>query len=285
MDQVTWYRNQSIATEQKYGKKIPSLMWGHIALHEHRNMWFASLDSSTEADHARALAKHSIIGERNEDECPGPFNSGLFNAFLERGDVLGYFVGHDHVNTYVRRRSRRPAQSWVLQLVMLPRLSSLSLIVFFFFFFFFSSFFFFPPPPPPFFLFFFLLPASAPSTGSGGGRSLARGRYTSKAACPAATSSTATGTSARTRGAAACAKGSNARPRSPAGRPRLCRTPRTPAHVGVDVVVAHEVPEHVPALQEGVEQAGVEGPGALVLVPLTHDAVLGQCPRMICVRP
>ena len=46
MDQVTWYRNQSIATEQKYGKKIPSLMWGHIALHEHRNMWFASLDSA-----------------------------------------------------------------------------------------------------------------------------------------------------------------------------------------------------------------------------------------------
>lgn len=101
MDQVTWYRNQSIATEQKYGKKIPSLMWGHIALHEHRNMWFASIESRTEADHARAVAKHSIVGERNEDECPGPFNSGLFNAFLERGDVRGYFVGHDHVNTYV----------------------------------------------------------------------------------------------------------------------------------------------------------------------------------------
>lgn len=101
MDQVTWYRNLSMATEQKYGRKIPSLMWGHIALHEHRNMWFASLDSRTDADHQRAVAKHRIVGERNEDECPGPFNSGLFNAFLERGDVRGYFVGHDHVNTYV----------------------------------------------------------------------------------------------------------------------------------------------------------------------------------------
>ncbi|MBX7442238.1 MULTISPECIES: metallophosphoesterase family protein [unclassified Arthrobacter] len=100
MDQVTWYRNLSIATEQKYGRKVPSLMWGHIALHEHRNMWFASLDSRTDADHQRAVAKHGIVGERNEDECPGPFNSGLFNAFLERGDVRGYFVGHDHVNTY-----------------------------------------------------------------------------------------------------------------------------------------------------------------------------------------
>ncbi|MDD0857995.1 metallophosphoesterase family protein [Arthrobacter alpinus] len=101
MDQVSWYREQSIATEKKYGKKVPSLMWGHIALHEHRAMWFASIDSRTEADHARALTKHKIVGERNEDECPGPFNSGLFNAFLERGDVKGYFVGHDHVNTYV----------------------------------------------------------------------------------------------------------------------------------------------------------------------------------------
>lgn len=101
MDQVGWYREQSIATEKKYGKKVPSLIWGHIALHEHRAMWFASIDSRTEADHARALTKHKIVGERNEDECPGPFNSGLFNAFLERGDVKGYFVGHDHVNTYV----------------------------------------------------------------------------------------------------------------------------------------------------------------------------------------
>lgn len=101
MDQVTWYRNLSVATEQKYGRKVPSLMWGHIALHEHRNMWFASLDSRTDADHQRAMKKHNIVGERNEDECPGPFNSGLFNAFLERGDVRGYFVGHDHVNTYV----------------------------------------------------------------------------------------------------------------------------------------------------------------------------------------
>ena len=101
MDQVAWYRNLSMATEQKYGRKIPSLMWGHIALHEHRSMWFASIDSRTDADHQRAVKKHGIVGERNEDECPGPFNSGLFNAFLERGDVRGYFVGHDHVNTYV----------------------------------------------------------------------------------------------------------------------------------------------------------------------------------------
>ena len=45
--------------------------------------------------------QHDVTGERNEDECPGPFNSGLFSALLQRGDVKGVFVGHDHVNNYV----------------------------------------------------------------------------------------------------------------------------------------------------------------------------------------
>ncbi len=42
-----------------------------------------------------------VVGERNQDECPGPFNSGLYSALLERGDVKGVFVGHDHINDYV----------------------------------------------------------------------------------------------------------------------------------------------------------------------------------------
>lgn len=58
-------------------------------------------DRRTPADAARGRARHGIVGERNEDECPGPFNSGMFNAILDRGDVRGVFVGHDHVNSYV----------------------------------------------------------------------------------------------------------------------------------------------------------------------------------------
>ncbi|EID56364.1 metallophosphoesterase family protein [Saccharomonospora xinjiangensis] len=100
-DQVRWYLDTSEALERRYGAPVPSLMFQHICLWEHRYMWFASVDSRTEADHARAVAKHSIVGERNEDECPGPFNSGMFSAIQHRGDVRGVFVGHDHINTYV----------------------------------------------------------------------------------------------------------------------------------------------------------------------------------------
>jgi hypothetical protein len=100
-DQVEWYRATSQALERTAGHLVPGLVFQHIALWEHRFMWVASVDARTEGDHERALAKHRIVGERNEDECTGPFNSGLFSAFLERGDVRGVFVGHDHINSYV----------------------------------------------------------------------------------------------------------------------------------------------------------------------------------------
>jgi hypothetical protein len=99
-NQVGWYYEASKKLEQQFGRKIPSLMFIHIPLWEHRFMWFASVDERTEANHQIAKARHNIEGERNEDECPGPINSGLFSAMLERGDVKGVFCGHDHTNTY-----------------------------------------------------------------------------------------------------------------------------------------------------------------------------------------
>ncbi|SDP74415.1 Calcineurin-like phosphoesterase [Actinopolyspora xinjiangensis] len=100
-DQIQWYSETSRHLERRAGGKVPGLMWMHIPLWEHRFMWFSSVDGRSEADHERAVDKHGIVGERNEDECPGPFNSGMFTAILQRGDVRGVFCGHDHVNSYV----------------------------------------------------------------------------------------------------------------------------------------------------------------------------------------
>lgn len=99
-DQVNWYYETSKKLETIYNRKIPSLMFIHIPLWEHRYMWFASKENMTEAQHELAVKKHNIVGERNESECPGPINSGMFSAILHRGDVKGVFCGHDHVNTY-----------------------------------------------------------------------------------------------------------------------------------------------------------------------------------------
>ncbi|WP_089967555.1 metallophosphoesterase [Lihuaxuella thermophila] len=100
-DQVSWYYETSKKLERQFGRKIPSLMFIHIPLWEFRFMWYASVDERRDENHAYAVQKHHIVGERNEDESPGPFNSGMFAAILERGDVKGVFCGHDHVNTYV----------------------------------------------------------------------------------------------------------------------------------------------------------------------------------------
>ena len=85
--QVHWYFETSKALEARYGGVIPSLMFFHIPLWEHRFMW-------------DRRENHNVVGERNESVSSGPFNSGLFAVMLERGDVLGVFVGHDHINDY-----------------------------------------------------------------------------------------------------------------------------------------------------------------------------------------
>ena len=83
--QVKWYWDTSVALEKRYGRKIPSLMFFHIALQEYRNVMQAG----------------KFTGEKNEECGCSSINSGLFAAALERGDVKGIFVGHDHINTLV----------------------------------------------------------------------------------------------------------------------------------------------------------------------------------------
>lgn len=99
-EQVQWYREASEATERSHGK-VPSLMFFHIPLWEHHHMWYGSQFTSNEADHVAARKKHSIVGDKNEGVYVGAFNSGLFTALLERGDVRGAYCGHDHINTYM----------------------------------------------------------------------------------------------------------------------------------------------------------------------------------------
>lgn len=87
VDQVHWYyeTSKALAAEQN-GKVYPSLAFFHIPLPEYER---ALTDG--EAD---------LVGHRHESICCPRINSGLFAAMLERGDVKGTFVGHDHVNDY-----------------------------------------------------------------------------------------------------------------------------------------------------------------------------------------
>lgn len=86
--QIEWYYNESEQIEKEQGEKVPGIMFFHMALPEHRLV-------------VQNPEQTQMIGEANEEVCNAPINSGLFSAILERGDVRGVFVGHDHINDFV----------------------------------------------------------------------------------------------------------------------------------------------------------------------------------------
>ncbi len=87
-EQVGWYREQSkILTQTNSGKPFPALAFFHIPLPEYTAAWNNKLNPP--------------IGVKNEDECSPEINTGMFAAMLESGDVMGTFVGHDHINDYI----------------------------------------------------------------------------------------------------------------------------------------------------------------------------------------
>ncbi len=86
-EQVDWYRQQSQAVKAANGgKTLPALAFFHIALPEYHQA--ATNENAT------------LIGTRRESACSPEFNSGMFTAMMESGDVMGTFVGHDHDNDY-----------------------------------------------------------------------------------------------------------------------------------------------------------------------------------------
>lgn len=99
-DQIQWYRDTSRGYEERYGKKIPGLMYFHIPTYEHRDMWFGGPYNNDLIKHGQAKKRHSIEGVKNEDVYVGAFNPGIYSAVRERGDVLGIYCGHDHINTF-----------------------------------------------------------------------------------------------------------------------------------------------------------------------------------------
>ena len=87
-DQVAWYIEQSKAfTAKNGGTPLPALAFFHIPLPEMRDM--------TQNQNIY------MVGTRKEMVCAPEINTGLATAMLSAGDVMGLFVGHDHVNDYV----------------------------------------------------------------------------------------------------------------------------------------------------------------------------------------
>ncbi|MGG1550351.1 metallophosphoesterase family protein [Paenibacillus ferrarius] len=83
-DQIAWYREESRRLQEE-GGALPALAFFHIPLPEYQEVW----------------ETRTCYGHMYETKCFAPeVNSGMFTAMLEMGDVVGTFVGHDHVNDF-----------------------------------------------------------------------------------------------------------------------------------------------------------------------------------------
>jgi len=83
-DQIAWYAEAAAAARPAGGDPLPALAFFHIPLPEYAEVW----DTQT------------CAGVRYESVCCPRLNSGFLTALHEAGEVLGVFVGHDHVNDY-----------------------------------------------------------------------------------------------------------------------------------------------------------------------------------------
>ena len=86
-NQVEWFRKTSSSFKQSRKDTLPALAFFHIPLPEYK----IAFDN----------IKNKRRGVRYENECAPQLNTGMYTAMLESGDVLGMFVGHDHVNDYL----------------------------------------------------------------------------------------------------------------------------------------------------------------------------------------
>ncbi len=85
-DQVGWYRKTSDTySSSNHHMPLPSLMFFHIPLIEFNSI----------------VGKQTTIGTKGEGVASSEINSGLFGSLIEKRDVMGVFVGHDHNNNFI----------------------------------------------------------------------------------------------------------------------------------------------------------------------------------------
>ena len=109
-NQIEWYRNTRDIYEKEYGRLIPSVVIQHIPLCEifellievNKGKRGAVRGFRTHANRFYVLNPDRVNknGFMKESPADPQENSGEFNAFKEKGEVLGVYFGHDHNNSF-----------------------------------------------------------------------------------------------------------------------------------------------------------------------------------------
>ena len=109
-DQTEWYKKTSDALKaQNGGAPMPSLLFQHIIVPEVYDMLTevpkgtegaVSGNGGHEGKYYIANEDYIYQGNVNEGPCPPNKNHGQFESWVEQGDIIGAFFGHDHTNDF-----------------------------------------------------------------------------------------------------------------------------------------------------------------------------------------
>lgn len=109
-DQIQWYERVSDElAAQNGGTPLPSLLFQHIIVPEVYDMLTevpegtegaVSGNGGHEGSYYVANEEYIYQGNLNEGPCPPNVNHGQFESWVERGDIIGAFFGHDHTNDF-----------------------------------------------------------------------------------------------------------------------------------------------------------------------------------------
>lgn len=110
-EQVAWYNEQSaLLHTENDNQALPAVAFFHIPLPEVYDM-LTEVEEGTagsfegvgvgEGKYYLADSDTIFTGDVSEPPCPSSSNNGLFDAFLNNGDVFLAVNGHDHTNSYI----------------------------------------------------------------------------------------------------------------------------------------------------------------------------------------
>ena len=109
-DQIDWYKCTSSAIKASNGgKAVNAMAFQHIIVQEIYDLMFykspvkigkATLNFDGQSYTYLPYVHNIKDGYLLEAPCPGYYNYGQFDAFVETGDVVAVFSGHDHLNSF-----------------------------------------------------------------------------------------------------------------------------------------------------------------------------------------
>ncbi len=110
-DQIEWYKNTAAKLKAaNNGETVKAMAFQHIIVQEIYEMMFyespfalgkATLNFDGQSYTYLPYVHNIKDGFLLEAPCPGYYNYGQFNAFVETGDVVAVFSGHDHLNSFI----------------------------------------------------------------------------------------------------------------------------------------------------------------------------------------